>query len=134
MRRQYWVAGLSWLAGDALLAAVTKQGSLALLSALGEPVPLLVAGAEASSQPARYLLLHSLLTADRWGGRALLALSNPPAPSIFSIGPPFLPSHSLLTADRWGGRALLAVSKPPAPFLFSIGPPFRIYSLLPSDR
>ena len=59
--REYWVAGLSWLAGDALLAVVTKQGRLAVLSALAGPVPLLVAGAEASGQPAPYLPLHGLL-------------------------------------------------------------------------
>ncbi|KAF0295606.1 Protein JBTS17 [Amphibalanus amphitrite] len=63
-QRQFWVAGLSWLAGDALLAAVTKQGSLAVLSALAEPVPLLLAGAEGSGRPAPYLELHRLLTDD----------------------------------------------------------------------
>lgn len=60
--RHYWAASLCWLPGDALLAVVTKQGSLAVLSVLGEPVPLQVAGAAPAIHPARYLLLHPLLT------------------------------------------------------------------------
>ena len=71
-RSQHWVAGLSWLAGDALLAAVTKEGSVALLSALAGPVPLLVAGSEASGQPSHFLTLHRLLPADRSVTGALL--------------------------------------------------------------
>ena len=59
--RWYWVADMKWTSDDLFLVCVTKQGALAILSRLGEPLLVQTHGNSIEMGPKLFLPLHPLI-------------------------------------------------------------------------
>ncbi|XP_064625487.1 uncharacterized protein LOC135486550 isoform X2 [Lineus longissimus] len=60
--RSYWLADLKWTSDDLFVACISKNGSLCILTRLGEPVHIQTHGCSVELGPAPYLPLHPLIT------------------------------------------------------------------------
>ena len=60
--RQYWVADMQWTCDSLFLACILKQGTVCLLTRLGEPLLIQTFGSSVEMGPKPYLPLHPLIT------------------------------------------------------------------------
>ena len=59
--RSYWIADLKWTFDDLFVACIMKQGTVCILSRLGEPILLQTFGCSIEMGPKYYLPLHPLI-------------------------------------------------------------------------
>ncbi len=59
--RSYWVTEMQWTWDDLFVVVMTKQGSLGMLSRLGEPLLLRTYG-ELDMGPREFLPIHPLIS------------------------------------------------------------------------
>ena len=56
--RQYWVGDLAWTCDSLFLACILKNGSVCVLSRLGEPIIIQTDGCSVCMGPSHFLALH----------------------------------------------------------------------------
>lgn len=56
--RSWWVADMSWTRDSLLVLCITRRGSVAILSKLGEPMEICTEGCSLHTGPALFLPLH----------------------------------------------------------------------------
>ncbi|XP_074641416.1 uncharacterized protein LOC141899158 [Tubulanus polymorphus] len=59
--RTYWIVDMKWLSDDLFVACMTKQGSVCILSKLGEPILVQTFGCSVELGPSYYIPLHPLI-------------------------------------------------------------------------
>ena len=60
--RSYWISDISWTCDDLFVVCITKRGSVAILSRLGEPLVIQSEGCSVEHGPQYFLPFHPLIT------------------------------------------------------------------------
>lgn len=60
--RYYWISDMQWTYNDLFVACVLKQGTMCVLTRLGEPALLQTIGCNLDMGPKPFLPLHPLIT------------------------------------------------------------------------
>lgn len=60
--RSWWIADMAWTRDSLLVLCITRRGSVAVLTKLGEPLEICTQGYSLNLGPALFLALHPKIT------------------------------------------------------------------------